>query len=226
MLTPLCVLLLPLVLPAAPADQFQQTLTKIDEAAASFKALTANVEKIHYTAIIDEKEKTSGTVVVRRPKPKELQVLYNIKEPEPTQIAFSDHTGEWYHPKMMLVDVYDLDKKFGAALSSYMLLGFGASTKDLEQAYTIEPGGPETIDGRKTTRIVLTPKKPDPVMHLSKVELWISDETGIAAQQKLYTGDADYDLATYSNMKINPNISESAVKLNLPKGVKRQYPQK
>ena len=225
MLKPFFVLL-PFLLPAAPADQFHQTLAKMDEAAASFKALTANVEKIHYTAIIDEKEKTSGTVVVRRPKPKELQVLYNIKEPDPTQVAFSDHTGEWYHPKLMLVDVYDLDKKLGAVLSSYILLGFGSSTKDLEQAYTIGPGGPETIGGRKTTRIVLTPKKPDQVMRLSKVDLWISDETGIAVQQKLHTGDADYDLATYSDMKINPNISESAARLNVPRGVKRQYPQK
>jgi outer membrane lipoprotein-sorting protein len=61
-------------------------------------------------------------------------------------------------------------------------------------------------------------------MQLSKVELWISDETGMAVQQKLYTG-SDYDLATYSNMKISPNIPESAVKLNPPKGVKVQHPQ-
>jgi outer membrane lipoprotein-sorting protein len=225
MFTPFCVLLLPLLLPAAPADQFQQTLAKIDEAAASFKALSADMRKIHHTTLLNEDEETIGTVVVRRPRPKELQVLFNIKTPEPMEAAFSDHTGELYHPKMMLVDVYDLDRKLGAGLSGYLLLGFGSSTKDLEQGYNIGPGGPETIDGRKTYRIALTPKKPDQVMQLSKVELWISDETGIAVQQKLYTGP-DYDLATYSNMKISPNIPESAVKLVLPKGVKRQYPQK
>jgi outer membrane lipoprotein-sorting protein len=226
MLTPLCVLLLlPLALPAAPADSFQQTLARIDEAAASFKALTADVRKVHHTTIFNEDEETSGTVVVRRPRPKELQVLFNIKKPEPRQVAFSDHTVEIYHPNLMIIDVYDLDKKLGDGVSRYMLLGFGSSTKDLDQAYAIGPGGPETIDGGKTTRIVLTPKKPDPVMHLSKVELWISDETGIAMRQKLYT-DPDYDVATYSNMKINPNVSESAVKLKAPEGVKKQHPQK
>jgi len=225
MLTPFFVLL-PLLLPAAPADPFEQALARMDEAAASFKALTANVEKIHYTKAVDEKERTSGSVVVRRPSPKKLQVLFNITEPDPTQVAFSDHTVEWFHPKMALVDVYDLDKKLGAGVSRYMLLGFGSSAKDLEQAYKIGPGGPETVGGQKSTRIVLTPKKPDEVMHLKKVDLWISDETGIAVQQKLYFGDADYDLATYSNMKINPDISESAVMLKLPKGVTRQHPQK
>jgi outer membrane lipoprotein-sorting protein len=162
--------------------------------------------------------------VVRRPTPKDLQVLFNIEKPDPMQAAFSDHTGELYHPKLKVVDVYDLDKKLGAGLSGYMLLGFGSSTRDLEQAYTIGPGGPESIDGHKTYRIVLMPRKPDQVMQLSKVELWISDETGIAVQQKLYSGP-DYDVATYSNMKISPNIPESAVKLNPPKGVKVQHPQ-
>ena len=226
MLKPLF-LLLPLLLPAAPADPaFQRVLARMDDAAASFKALTAHVEKIHYTKAIDEKEETSGTVVVRRPGPKKLQVLFNITEPEPTQIAFSDHTVEWFHPKMMMVDVYDLDRKLGAGVSRYMLLGFGSSSKDLGEAYKIGPGGPETVGGQKSTRIVLTPKKPDEVMHLKKVDLWISDATGIAVQQQLYTGDADYDLATYTNMKINPDIAESAVTLKLPKGVKIQHPQK
>jgi outer membrane lipoprotein-sorting protein len=224
MLTPILALL-PLLLPAAPADEFQQTLARMDEAAAAFKALSADIRKLHHTTIINEDEKSSGTVVVRRPKPKELQVLFNIKEPEPMQASFSDHTGELYNPKTMLVDVYDLDKKLGAGLSGYMLLGFGSSTRDLGQAYTIAPGGPEAIGGYKTYKIVLTPRKPDTVMQLSKVELWISDETGVAVQQKLYTGP-DYDVMTYSNMKISPNIPESAVKLVLPRGAKRQYPQK
>jgi outer membrane lipoprotein-sorting protein len=224
MLTPLFALL-PLLLPAAPADQFQHTLDRMDEAAASFKALTADVRKVHHTTIFNEDETTTGTVVVRRPRPQELQVLFNIEKPDPMQAAFSDHTVEVYHPKLMVIDQYDLSKKLGDGVSRYMLLGFGSSVKDLEQAYTIGPGGPETIDGGKTTRIVLTPRKPDPVMHLSKVDLWISDETGIAVQQKLYT-DPDYDVATYSNMKINPALSDSAARLKAPKGVKRQYPQK
>ena len=224
MLTPLFALL-PLLLPAAPADQFHQTLDKMDEAAASFKALTADVRKVHHTTIFNEDETTTGTVVVRRPRPQELQVLFNIEKPDPMQAAFSDHTVEIYHPKLMVVDQYDLSKKLGDGVSRYMLLGFGSSTKDLGQAYSIGPGGPETIGGQKTTRIVLTPKKPDPVMHLSKVDLWICDETGMAVQQKLYT-DPDYDVATYSNMKINPALSDSAARLKTPKGVKRQYPQK
>jgi hypothetical protein len=42
----------------------------------------------------------------------------------------------------------------------------------------------------------------------------------------MYQPGGDYSLATYTKMQINVNIPESVVKLNLPKGVKREYPQK
>src|SRR5436309_1208361 len=54
-----------------------------------------------------------------------------------------------------------------------------------------------------------------------KFELWISDATGISIQQKVYEQGGNYSIATYSNMKLDPSIPDSAVKLNLPKGVTR-----
>ena len=210
----------------AAADQLQQTLAKMDEAAASFKGLTADMKKVHYTFVIKEEDKSSGTIVVRRPKPKEMQMLMDIKEPDPQQVSFSGRTAQQYNPKTNIDSIYDVDKKYGAAVNEYMLLGFGASPKDLQQVYTIALGGPETIDGKQTTKIELTPLKPDTTIHLIKADLWISDQTGIAIQQQLHFAGGDYDLATYSNMKISPNIPESAVKLNLPGNVKREYPLK
>jgi outer membrane lipoprotein-sorting protein len=59
-----------------------------------------------------------------------------------------------------------------------------------------------------------------------KFELWISDETGISVQQKMYQRGGDYSLATYTNMKINQNLPDSAVKLNLPKGVQHEHIQR
>jgi outer membrane lipoprotein-sorting protein len=59
-----------------------------------------------------------------------------------------------------------------------------------------------------------------------KFELWISDRTGISIQQKMYEQGGDYSLATYTKMQTNINISEADVKMNLPKGVQREYPQK
>jgi outer membrane lipoprotein-sorting protein len=218
-------ILILLLTTCAAADQLQQTLAKMDEAAASFKGLTADMKKSHYTFVIQEEDKSSGTIVVRRPKPKEMQMLMAIKEPAAQQISYMGHIAQQYNPKTNIVSIYDV-AKYGAAVNEYMLLGFGASPKDLQQFYSIALGGAETIEGQKTTKIELTPKKPDTAFHLLKADLWISDQTGIAIQQQLHYAGGDYDLATYPNMKIDPNIPESAVKLNMPENAKREYPLK
>ena len=56
--------------------------------------------------------------------------------------------------------------------------------------------------------------------------LWISDATGYPVQQKFFQSGGDYHFVTYSDLKINPDLPDSALKLKLPKGVKREFPQK
>jgi outer membrane lipoprotein-sorting protein len=211
---------------ASAADPLLPVLSKMDAASTTFKGLTADMRKLHHTAIINEDEVDTGSLVVRRPKSKDLQVMFDIKQPNPQQFAFSGRKAEKYNPKTNTVEVYDVDKKYGSLINRYMLLGFGASPAELRQAYKIAYGGPENVGDKKTTRIELTPLQTDTGLHLVKAELWISDETGVALQQKLSYSGGDYDFATYSNMKVRDDIPESAVKLNLPKNAKREYPLK
>jgi outer membrane lipoprotein-sorting protein len=114
------------------------------------------------------------------------------------------------------VDEYDLNKEYKLMAQQFLLLGFGSTSADLQSAYTISLGGPDTVAGQKTTRIILIPKDKELVKHYPKFELWISDETGIAVQQKVYGTGGDYDVATYTNMKLT-NVPESDVKLQVPK---------
>ena len=79
----------------------------------------------------------------------------------------------------------------------------------------MELGGPETVAGQKTVRLVLTPKSPDVLAKLTKVELWISDTLGIAVQQKFWEPGGDYELTTYTNVKLNPVPQE--LKWDIPK---------
>jgi len=208
------------------ADQLLQTLAKMEALAASFRGLRADVKMASYTAVIQQTDSSSGTVVVRRPKSKDPQAKWIVKEPEPKQFSFLGRVADVYNPKTNIDDTYDVDKKYGGAVNEYMLLGFGASPKDLQKYYTIALGGPETVEGKKTTRIELTPIKPDTTLHMIKAELWISDESGLAVQQKLNYAGGNYTLATYSNMLLDPNIPESAVQLDLPPNVKHEHPLK
>jgi hypothetical protein len=58
------------------------------------------------------------------------------------------------------------------------------------------------------------------------VELWIPEDGGYPVQQKFLQPGGDYALVMYSGIRWNPNLPETQLKLALPPGVKREYPQK
>ncbi len=100
-------------------------------------------------------------------------------------------------------------------VDQFLLLGFGSTSAEIQNAYEVKLGGPETVAGQKTVRLVLTPKSPEVLAKLTKVELWISDSLGIAVQQKFWEPGGDYEFTTYTNVKLNPVPQE--LKWDIPK---------
>jgi outer membrane lipoprotein-sorting protein len=210
--------------PAADGS-LEATLAHMDEAAAKFKALQADMQKIAHTAVINADSVDTGTIAVKRLKPYDIRVRIDFKDPNPRQVGIAGVKGAIYYPRINTVQEYDLGKS-RSLVEQFVLLGFGSNSKDLKSAYSIGLGGPETVAGQKTTRLELIPKSQDVLALIKRVDLWISDTMGIAVQQKLYETGGDYLLATYTNIRLVPNLPDSAVKLDLPKSVKREYPQK
>jgi outer membrane lipoprotein-sorting protein len=104
-------------------------------------------------------------------------------------------------------------------------VGFG-SGKDLKAAYAIKYVGEETIGGQKAHRLELTPSTPEIKEKLRRVELWMSENGNYPVQQRFVEPSGNYYMATYSNVKLNPSLTDDALRLKLPKGVKREHPQK
>jgi outer membrane lipoprotein-sorting protein len=202
--------------PAGGADQLQATFDRMDRAAASFKGLSAEVTKISHNALLNEDDSFTGSIAVRRgPKQRDLRAVVDILHPDPKKVLLTGHKVEMYYPKTNTKQIIDLDKKGSKMVDQFLLLGFGSASVEIRNAYTVELGGPETVAGQKTVRLVLTPKSPDVLAKLTKVELWISDTLGIAVQQKFWEPGGDYELATYTNVKLNPVPQE--LKWDIPK---------
>lgn len=208
-----------------PAPDLNTVLARIDKAGASFRSMSAKVKRVSHTAVINEDNIDSGTMLVKRPKAHDLRMLIDVTEPDPRTVAFEGRKVEVYYPKIQTVQQFDVSGKNRVLADQFFLIGFGTSRADLEAAYTMRALGEETIGGEKADRLELIPKSKEVLQHLTKFELWIS-AAGYPIQQKFYFPGGDYQLATYSDVKINPEISESAMKLHLPKNVKREYPQK
>ncbi|MCZ2073764.1 MAG: outer membrane lipoprotein carrier protein LolA [Bryobacterales bacterium] len=207
------------------APTLESALALLDSAGRSFRSMSGEMKKVTHTAILNDDSTESGTVRVKQTGSKGLTMLIEVREPDPKAYAFEGKKAEIYYPKMKTVQIYDLGKHSNL-VDQFLLLGFGTSASELQKSYTLRLAGKERVAGIETTRLELVPKSAKTREHLSQAELWISTADGRTVQQKFTEPSGDYRLITYTQTKWNPNLSDSDVKLNLPKDVKREYPQK
>jgi outer membrane lipoprotein-sorting protein len=214
---------------APPADDpLAAVLARMDQTAATFKSLKADIRKVAHTEVINVDDIDVGTIMVKRGlRSRDLHMLVEFKQPEVKKLLVVGAKAQLYLLKNPNeVQEFDLTRKFRGMFDQFLLLGFGSNSRDLSDAYTVKLGQPasETVGAEKTTKIELVPKSQEMLATLKKSELWISDSKGIAVQQKMYTGGGDYILATYTNMVVNPSLPD--LKLDLPRGVKIARPLK
>ena len=203
-------------------DPLAAVFARIDAAASRFKGLTANIRRVDHEEVIHEEDVETGTIKVKRQKPKELLVRMDIQGTNPKQAVVNGSKAQVYYPNNPgEIQELELGKK-KSLVDQYLALGFGGSSSDLRAAYVVKPCGEETVAGEATTRLELTPKSSELLDAWKRIDLWISDKGGYAVQQKLYEKGKDYILITYTNIELNPTIPDSAFHLDVPKGTKKE----
>lgn len=195
----------------------------MDRAAQSFRDATATVQRVDYTAVINDTSSEAGTMrMVRRSR--EVRLRLDFGEPDVRTVVLAGRRAEIYYPKIQTVQVYDLGKQ-RELVDQFLLLGFGTSGAELRKSYAVRLVGEEAVGGTSASRLELTPKSPKAREHVVKIEMWVSPE-GHPLRHKFYKPSGDYTVITYSNLRINAGVSEASLQLALPAGVKREYPQK
>lgn len=217
-------LLLALALPVA-AQSLDETLARMDRSAAGFRGLTATVKMTSYTALIKESSDESGVMSLYRPKPRDMRMLIEFKQPEARAVAFAGRRFQLYFPKLATVQEYDLGKQ-GGLIDQFLLLGFGTPGSELKKGYSVKYAAEESLRGVKCDRLELVPLSGEAVKHVRLIEIWVSRTDGVVVQQKVHQPSRDYKLFAYSDMKLNPAMTEESVRLKLPKGVKKETPQR
>lgn len=215
-------------LPAALcAESLEGVLARMDEAAASFSGVKTKVEKTTYTAVINDSGVETGIMWMSRSasRSKDVRVRIAFTQPDERTLTFHGRKAEIYYPKIKTVHEYDLGKH-RALIEQFLLLGFGTTGKKLAKEFQLRLGGEATVAGKKTTRLELTPKSRKARETLTKVELWIADQGGYPVQQKFHWPSEDTSTITYSDIELNPELSDKDVTLQLPAGVKREFPQR
>jgi outer membrane lipoprotein-sorting protein len=216
----LCVAL-GVVFPVSAAEPtLAEILARMDQTAAHFKALSANVEYGHHIEVLHEEDLQSGKILVKRPRPKDLHAKIAIDKPEEKVAVTDGNKVSVYYPHSGESQEVALGHH-RSDVSMILMLGFGGTSRELQDAYKVTLGGTGTVAGESATRLELVPKSQDLLEEWKKIDLWISDKTGCTVQVKFYERGGDYTLITYTNVVTNPEIPDSAFKLDVPKGTKK-----
>ena len=186
---------------ALAADTLESVLRKLDVAAANFHTTSVDFEfDTVTTEPIYDKDVQKGTAYYKR-EGHSFQMAAHVTEvngkPVPKDLAYSGGKVILFEPKLNQARVMD-----AAKYESYLLLGFGASGKELEDKWQIKYLGQETVDGMKTDKLELVAKDPNVLRLFPKVTIWLDTEHAVSLRQIFDEGAghvADVHLFAYKD---------------------------
>ncbi len=198
---------------------------RMDNAAASFKGITANVRRVTHQDLINADTVDMGSLAFRKPKKNEVQYLLTLHQVDPPKdqtVGLDKDVLTIFYPAIKSASIGKLNSSLRDKADQFLALGFGTTSAELQANYAVTLGGAETVDGQKVTRLDLVPKSQEVLQTYKKISMWVSDTTGVAVQLKLIQpGLKDYMIIRYSDMKFGA-VSDAQVKLVLPHDVKRE----
>ena len=188
-----------------------KVLRRLDAAAANFHSTSADFQfDSVQTDPIPDKDVQTGTVYYERTG-KNFRMAAHIREDNRKKIdkmyvfsggVFKLHEGG----NVNQVTTFAQASKY----ESYLMLGFGASGKDLEEKWEIKYLGPETLDGVKTEKLELVAKDPAVRKNVPKVTVWLDTERAISLKQVFDEGQGQYRVCVYFNIKVNQALPTEA----------------
>lgn len=191
-------------------------LAELDRTAPGLKGLSAQVEVTDYTALVAMSNVSHGMLYFERAKSGPMYVLDLTSPPDTAKrFVYRDETAWIYFPAANQVEKYALGSR-RAVIDQYLLLGIGATGKELNAAYTITFGGAAALDGTPTVKLTLHPKDPAAAAKFTDIVIWYDTATWIAAQQRLDQPGGDYHQLRYRQVEINPHISSSVFSTRFP----------
>ena len=195
-----------------------QILSRMNDSAKHLRTISADIEYTKVTVLVNDRSTEAGRMFFRNPKSPDI--LIDFKEPDQKVILFKKDKAEIYLPKINQIQEYDLSQH-ASLVQQFLLLGFGTDTKELEKIYSIKYLKEEQLGGDTTALLELTPLRESVAAQLSKVHLWISEESWLPVQQKFFEAGGDYSIAHYSSVKVNRFIPSSVFQIHPAKGAKR-----
>ena len=200
-----------------PPD-LSEILSRMNDAAKRLKSLSANLTYTKVTVLVNDKSTEQGRLFFRKGKPSEIRI--EMQQPESKVILFRKNKAEIYLPKINQLQEYSLEQKSGL-VEDFLLLGFGSETGELKKSYRLKYIKEEDLEGDTTAVLELTPRKESLASQLTKIQMWVSEESWLPTQQQFFEPGGDYLIASYREVKVNLKIPSSTFEIHPAEGAKR-----
>ena len=209
--------MIPLLLILLAADPLPGILAKMDAVSATFKGVKANIKRINHNAAVDKNMTYDGTMVLKRPAPHDIRTLIDFKDEQ--KVYIGNGIADIYYPVRNVIQERKIGK-YQDLFEQFYLLAFGGSGKDLVANYDVTYIGSEDLGAH----LQLIPKSADVKKSFTKIELWLTPDKATPTQLRLTQPSGDNITFVYTNVVMNPKISDSDLKLRTKDGVKKEYP--
>jgi len=204
-------------LAAAPPDDLQSVLDRLNVTSAKFHSASAEVEYDSIvTAPIEDTDKQTGNFYFeRKNNAASVGVHFKTHNGKDSGKAYTYVGGTFklFEPVANVVTTHSGAGKY----ESYVVLGFGASGKDLQDKWNIKYLGSEMIpddkEGKhlvKTAQLELVAIDPAVRKTFSKVTIWVDTDRAVSIKQVFVLSPTSTWICKYSNFQINQSIPGDA----------------
>ena len=200
-----------------PPD-LSQILSRMNEAGKRLRTLSAHLEYTKVTVLVNDRSTEQGRLFYHKGKTPEIRI--EMEQPESKVILFKKNKAEIYLPKINQIQEYSLEQKSGL-VEEFLVLGFGAETGELKKSYTIKYLKEEDLGGDTTAVLELIPRKESLASQLTKIQMWVSEDSWVPAQEEFFEPGGDYLIARYTAIKVNLRLPPSTFEIQPAAGAKR-----
>lgn len=199
--------------PRKPKSDLAEVLTRMNDAAKRLKTVTADLDYTTVTVLVNDRSTESGEFFMRNPRNPEI--LINFTKPDPKTFLYKRNQAEIYYPKLKRIDQYNLQRQ-SDLVQQFLLLGFGTDESALKSNYGVRLVDEQDLQGESTILLELTPKQQRVQSQLSKIQIWVSEDSWLPAQQQFFEPSGDYLIAHYSAVKVNRPLEGSDFSIDAP----------
>jgi len=203
---------------AAPSDDEKaKVLERLNQSSSTFHSTTADFEfDTIETDPVPDTDVQKGVVYYER-KGDSFRAGAHFSQhngrPSAKAYTYTDGVFRLFEPGPNQVTNYSKAGKF----ESYLILGFGASGRELEAKWNIAYLGSENLsDGNaqvKTEKLELIAKDPDVRKNVVKVTIWVDPDRAVSLKQVFTLSSTSTYIGHYTNFKMNQPLPSDAFKL-------------